>query len=302
MTKNIAASVRQKLLNISREEKRPFQELLQYYAMERFLYRLSQSTHNRSFTLKGALLLWVMQGPDIRPTRDIDMLGQTSNRPEAILAQVSDVLATGVVDDGLSFDSNTLKAEAITEDADYQGIRVTFTGFLGNAKIPMQLDIGFGDIIFPLPSWQMFPALLDFPTSRILCYSPESSIAEKFQAMINLGELNSRMKDFYDIWLLSRQHSFTLSNLAGAIVRTFANRHTELPETNPFSTDFVDSKQPQWQAFRKRLGQPHVPEAFSEVVTAVLEFLAPVIETLSANPVQKIWHPPGPWRRQIEGA
>ncbi|MGQ7263559.1 nucleotidyl transferase AbiEii/AbiGii toxin family protein [Vreelandella sp. V005] len=301
MAQNITASVRQKLLNKSREEKRPFQELLQYYAMERFLYRLSQSTHKRSFTLKGALLLWVMQGPDIRPTRDIDMLGQTSNRPEAILAQVSDVLTTGVVDDGLSFDSNTLKAEAITEDADYQGIRVTFTGLLGNAKIPMQLDIGFGDIIFPLPSWQTFPALLDFPTDRILCYSPESSIAEKFQAMIKLGELNSRMKDFYDIWSLSRQHSFTLSNLAGAITRTFANRHTELPETNPFSTAFVDSKQPQWQAFRKRLGQPHMPEAFSEVVAAVLEFLAPVIEKTAADPVQKIWHPPGPWSRQVDG-
>ena len=269
--------------------------------MERFLYRLSQSTHKRSFTLKGALLLWVMQGPDIRPTRDIDMLGQTSNRPEAILAQVSDMLATGVVDDGLSFEANTLKAEAITEDADYQGIRVTFTGLLGNAKIPMQLDIGFGDIIFPLPSWQTFPALLDFPTDKILCYSPESSIAEKFQAMIKLGEINSRMKDFYDIWSLSRQHSFTLSNLAGAITRTFANRHTELPETNPFPTAFVDSKQPQWQAFRKRLGQPHVPEAFSEIVAAVLEFLAPVIEKTAADPVQKIWHPPGPWSRQVDG-
>jgi hypothetical protein len=300
VAKNIDASVRQKLLNKSRQEKRPFQELLQYYAMERFLYRLSQSTHNHCFTLKGALLLWVMQGPDIRPTRDIDMLGQTSNHPEAVLAQVSDVLATGVMNDGLSFDSNTLKAEAITEDADYQGVRVTFTGFLGNAKIPMQLDIGFGDIIYPLPSWQAFPALLDFPTSRILCYSPESSIAEKFQAMVNLGELNSRMKDFYDIWLLSRQHAFKLSDLAGAIARTFANRHTELPETSPFSTVFVESKQPQWKAFRTRLGQPHVPEAFSEIVVAVLEFLAPVIEKTTAEPVQKIWHPPGPWRRHID--
>ncbi|KPQ30984.1 nucleotidyl transferase AbiEii/AbiGii toxin family protein [Halomonas sp. HL-93] len=142
MAKNITASVRQKLLNKSREEKRPFQELLQYYAMERFLYRLSQSTHKRCFTLKGALLLWAMQGPDIRPTRDIDMLGQTSNNSEAILIKVRDVIATEVVNDGLLFDPNTLKAEAITEDADYQGLRVTFMGLLGNAKIPMQLDTG----------------------------------------------------------------------------------------------------------------------------------------------------------------
>jgi hypothetical protein len=223
------------------------------------------------------------------------MFGQTSNRPEAILSQVSDVLATGVVDDGLFFDSKTLKAESITEDADYQGIRVLFSGFLGNARIHMQLDIGFGDIIFPLPSWQTFPGLLGFPTDRILCYSPESSIAEKFQAMVKLDELNSRMKDFYDIWLLSRQHSFTLANLAGAINRTFANRNTEIPETNPFSIAFVDSKQPQWQAFRKRLGQTHIPEAFTEVVAAVLEFLAPVIEKRLTDPEQKFWHPPGPW-------
>jgi len=296
VAKNIAASARQQLLNKSREEKRPFQELLQYYAMERFLYRLSQSAHNRCFTLKGALLLWPMQGPDIRPTRDIDMLGQTSNNPEAVLAQVRDMMTTEVVDDGLSFDSNTLRAETITEDADYQGLRVTFAGFLGNARIPMQLDIGFGDIVFPLPSWQTLPALLDFPTDKILCYTPESSIAEKFQAMVNLGELNSRMKDFYDIWLLSRQYAFTLANLSGAVERTFANRNTELPKASPFSSTFMTIKQPQWQAFRKRLGQPHVPEAFSDVVTAILAFLAPLMETQASDPLRKVWHPPGPWQ------
>ncbi|MDX1589419.1 MAG: nucleotidyl transferase AbiEii/AbiGii toxin family protein [Oleiphilaceae bacterium] len=204
MAKNIAASVRQKLLNKSREEKRPFQELLQYYAMERFLYRLSQSHHNLSFTLKGALMLRVLQGPDSRPTRDIDMLGQASNEPEAIVAQVREVIETKVVDDGLRFAPDTVNTEIITEDADYQGLRVTFTGCLDRARIPMQLDIGFGDSVFPFPFWRDFPTLLDFPAARIQCYSPESTIAEKFQAMVHLGELNSRMKDFYDIWLLSR--------------------------------------------------------------------------------------------------
>ncbi|WP_148864693.1 nucleotidyl transferase AbiEii/AbiGii toxin family protein [Marinobacter fonticola] len=301
MARNITASVRQKLLNKSREEKRPFQELLQYYAMERFLYRLSQSPHNTCFTLKGALMLWAMQGPTSRPTRDIDMLGQTSNEPGAILGQVRDVVATEVVDDGLRFDSSTLKAEAITEDADYQGVRVTFTGLLENAKIPMQLDIGFGDPIFPFPSWHEFPALLDFPTARIQCYTPESSIAEKFQAMVKLGELNSRMKDFYDIWLLSRQHDFALANLSGAVVRTFERRNTKVPESSPFSDAFVDSKQSQWQAFRKRLGQPHVPEAFAQVVAAVTEFLAPVMANHAAGAPEQIWHPPGPWSRQADG-
>ncbi|MDO6824657.1 nucleotidyl transferase AbiEii/AbiGii toxin family protein [Marinobacter sp. 1_MG-2023] len=297
MAKNIAASVRQKLLNKSREEKRPFQELLQYYAMERFLYRLSQSPHSGCFTLKGALMLWAIQGPSSRPTRDIDMLGQTSNEPEAILAQVRDVIAAEVVDDGLRFDPDTLKVDSITEDADYQGLRVAFTGFLDNARIPMQLDIGFGDPVFPFPSWLEFPALLDFPTARIQCYTPESSIAEKFQAMVNLGELNSRMKDFYDIWLLSRQHEFRLENLMGAVERTFHKRGTGIPETSPFSAAFVESKQPQWQAFCKRLGQPHVPDAFMEVVTVVTEFLAPVMAGKAAGTSEEVWHPPGPWSR-----
>lgn len=301
MAKNTAASVRQKLLNKSWEEKRPFQELLQYYAMERFLYRLSQSPHSGCFTLKGALMLWAMQGPTSRPTRDIDMLGQTSNEPAAILSQVRDIIATEVTDDGLHFDSDTMTAETITEDADYQGLRVTFTGFLDKAKIPMQLDIGFGDPIFPFPSWLEFPVLLDFPAARIKCYTPESSIAEKFQAMVNLGELNSRMKDFYDIWLLSRQHEFRMEHLMGAVEATFRKRGTDIPENNPFSDAFVDSKQLQWQAFRKRLGQDHVPEAFSEVVEAVVEFLGPVMDASVADAPGKIWHPPGPWSRQADG-
>ena len=301
MATNTAASVRQKLLNKSRAEKRPFQELLQYYAMERFLYRLSQSPHNRCFTLKGALMFWAMQGPNSRPTRDIDMSGQTSNDPEAILAQVGEIIATEVPDDGLRFDPDTLKAETITEDADYQGLRVTFSGFLDNARIPMQLDIGFGDPIFPFPSWLEFPGLLDFPTARIKCYTPESSIAEKFQAMVNLGELNSRMKDFYDIWLLSRQHEFRLENLEGAVEGTFRKRGTAIPETSPFSAAFMDSKQPQWRAFRKRLGQEHVPEAFSEVVEAVVEFLGPLMLSRDVDAPKEIWCPPGPWSRQAYG-
>jgi len=301
MTQKTAVSVRQKLLNKARKEKRPFQEVLQYYAMERFLYRLSQSLHSGCFTLKGALMLWAMQGPNSRPTRDIDMLGQTSNEPEAILAQVRDIIAAEVMDDGLDFDLDTLKAEAITADADYQGLRVTFTGSLGKARIPMQLDIGFGDPIFPFPSWREFPALLEFPAARIKCYTPESSIAEKFQAMINLGELNSRMKDFYDIWLLSRQHEFQLENLKGAVERTFLKRGTKIPEISPFSAVFIDSKQPQWNAFRKRLGQDHVPQAFSEVVDVVVEFLGPVMASRGVDASMETWLPPGPWSRQCPG-
>lgn len=246
-------------------------------------------------------MLWALQGPDSRPTRDIDMLGQTSNEPEAILDQVRDVIETPVMDDGLRFDVDTLKAEAITEDADYQGLRVTFTGFLGNARMAMQLDIGFGDAVFPFPSWRAFPTLLDFPAARVQCYTPESAIAEKFQAMVHLGELNSRMKDFYDIWLLSRQHGFTLENLSVAVERTFQTRNTALPETSPFSAAFLDNKQPQWQAFQRRLGQPHVPQAFAEVVETVVEFLAPVMTKQADETSEVFWYPPGPWNWQANG-
>ncbi len=301
MAKNIAASVRQKLLNKSREEKRPFQELVQHYAMERFLFRLSKSADGRHFTLKGALLLWAMEVPASRPSMDIDLLGRTSNQPEAILAQMRDIIDTEVIDDGLYFDPSTLSAETIAEQADYQGVRVTFIGFLGTTRTRMQLDIGFGDPVYPFPSWLDYPTLLEFPAARIKCYTPESSIAEKFQAMVNLGALNSRMKDFYDIWLLSRLHRFRLDNLKGAVERTIEKRGTEIPETSPFSADFMDSKQPQWQAFRKRLGQDHVPEAFSEVVEAVVELLGPVMAGKATGGTRAVWHPPGPWSWQADG-
>ena len=147
-TRNLGASVRQRLLNRARVEKRPFQELLQFYAMERFLYRLSQSRHSECFVLKGALMLRVWESPSYRPTMDIDMLGITDNREQAILQQIEEVIAEEVAD-GLLFDTTSLKAETITEDADYQGLRVRFPASLDGARIMMQLDTGFGDAVYP---------------------------------------------------------------------------------------------------------------------------------------------------------
>ena len=147
--RNIPASVRQRLLNRARSEKRPFNELLQYYAMERFLYRLSQSQHAKRFILKGALMLRVWRSPELRPTMDIDMLGRTNNEEAAIIAQIQDILAVDVEADGLVFDSGSIAAEKITENADYEGIRVRFQGLLDSARIDMQIDIGFGDVVYP---------------------------------------------------------------------------------------------------------------------------------------------------------
>jgi len=283
VTKNIAASVRQKLKNQADQDKRPFAELLQYYAMERFLYRLTQSEHSECFILKGALMLRAWKSPEIRPTMDIDMLGKTSNEVDAIRAQIADISAIEF-DDGLIFDPGTIRGEIIKEDADYEGVRVRFNGTLDNARVPMQIDVGFGDIVHPEPVETELPTILDFPAPKLLCYSRESAIAEKFEAMIKLGELNSRMKDFYDTWLLSRQFEFNGMELAEAVRLTLEHRGTEIPEViTAFTDGFVTSKEGQWKAFYKRLGQEHVPVDFAEVVTSVKVFLQPVADALIAS-------------------
>lgn len=251
---NVPASVRQRLLNLARMDQRPFNELLQYYAIERFLYRFSLSPHLNRFVLKGALMLRVWDSPEIRPTMDIDMLGVTSNKEQEIINQVCDILAVDVEPDGLFFDPASIKSDRIIEDAYYEGIRIRFHGSLEKAIIHMQIDIGFGDAVHPGPELHNLPTLLDFPAPRLNCYSRESSIAEKFEVMVKLGILNSRMKDFYDIWLLARLFDFDAVILTEAIRQTFNRRGTQLPEKiEAFSDSFIDSKQGQWTAFWKRL-------------------------------------------------
>lgn len=288
--KNIAASVRQRLLQQARTDHRAFSELLQYYAMERFLYRLSRSVHAQRFILKGALMLRVWQSPEFRPTMDIDLLGRTVNSAAGIIQQIREILAV-VVADGIVFDPDSLRVEPITKDADYQGIRVLFLGWLDGARVTMQIDIGFGDVVYPSPQLSELPALLDFPAPKLLCYSRESAIAEKFEAMVSLGMLNSRMKDFYDIWLLSRQFDFQGKDLAEAIRLTFEHRGTALDgKIEAFSEAFMVAKQVQWTAFRKRLNPVPPPEDFREIAVTVRTFLEPLVKALSvAGSIPKAW-------------
>ena len=295
--RNVPASVRQRLLNRARSDQRPFNELLQYFAMERFLYRLSQSAHADRFILKGALMLRVWRSPELRPTMDIDLLGRTRNAEADLIAQVREILSVDVEADGLAFDSDAIRTERITEGADYEGIRVRFVGALDTARVHIQMDIGFGDVVYPEPEASDLPTLLDFPAPRLLCYSRESSIAEKLEAMVKLGMLNSRMKDFYDIWLLSRQFDFDGPELAQAIRLTFERRGTALPsEVEAFTEPFVDDKQTQWAAFRNRLQQDHVPASFREITASVGGFLSPVVAALTAgDPAPAHWIATGPW-------
>ena len=296
--KNISASVRQRLLNRAKSDQRPFNELLQYYAMERFLYRLSKSEHAKKFILKGALMFRVWNAPVIRPTMDIDMLGKTSNTEDEIISQIGEIMVLEVEDDGLVFNRDTIQTEQITEDADYLGIRVLFRGTLGSARIHMQVDIGFGDSVYPVPKESEFPTVLEFPAPRLLCYNRESSIAEKFEAMVKLDTLNSRMKDFYDIWLLAKNFEFDGVTLTEAIRRTFDRRGTPITlEITAFSESFIEKKRTEWIAFMKRLklwGEQ--PLTFNEVIKSLDNFLTPIVESICLQePTPIIWKAPGPW-------
>lgn len=232
--KNIAASVRERLLSKARVTGRPFSELLQYFAMERFLYRLFKSRYADKFVLKGALMLPVWEAPLTRPTMDIDLLGRIDNNIGTIIELTREICRQGMEPDGIDFDIATIEAERIAEDADYEGIRVRFRGSLDTVRIVMQLDIAFGDTVIPSPERASYPKLLDLPAPHIRGYSRESTIAEKFEAMVKLGILNSRMKDFYDIWLLLRHFDFKGPILSEAISKTFPTRgRTIRPERLP---------------------------------------------------------------------
>jgi hypothetical protein len=289
------------LLNKARETGRPFNEMLQYFAMERFLYRLAKSPHADRFILKGALMLTVWQAPVSRPTMDIDLLGLTNNSVDTIVAVTKAICIQAVEPDGLIFEPESIEGERIVEDADYEGVRVRFRGSLGTARLTMQLDIGFGDVVVPQPVAVEYPTILPLPAPRLRGYSQESAIAEKFEAMVKLGMLNSRMKDFFDIWLLSRQFNFEGRLLATAIAKTFATRKTVVPAepmvlTNAFAAD--TSKQTQWQGFMRRSRLQHAPDNLADVVTTLAVFLGPIAKALASDQVfEHIWHAPGPWRR-----
>lgn len=214
---NVAASVRQRLLNVARDSKEDFGLVLTKYGLERVLYRIAQSKHRDLFVLKGALLFELWMEQRYRPTRDADFLARGENSPERFAAIFKEICDAHVEEDGLRFDAATVIAERITEDADYEGIRVKFVGFLENARIPIQIDLGFGDVITPAPVEAELPTLLDLPAPKLLTYPRESVIAEKFEAMVSLGLANSRMKDLHDIGSLSREFPFAGRSLSEAL-------------------------------------------------------------------------------------
>jgi len=297
---NVAQSVHQKLLTRAKSEGRPFNELLQHYAIERFLYRLGQSEHAEKLLLKGALLLRVWKIPMARPTMDIDVLGRTEGTQDALTDILRDCMAAKVDDDGMRYDPGSLTTEAITLEADYRGWRIRFRASLGNARIAMQVDVGIGDIVYPSPIWIDYPVLLDQPAPHLLAYTPENAIAEKYQSMVELDLLNSRMKDFHDVWTLARNMEFDGQRLSEAIRRTFERRKTKLPASTPtaFTPEFFEdrTKQIQWRAFLSKGLATNEEVPLAQVTNVIWGFLMPPTEAIaSRQSFNTRWPQGGPW-------
>lgn len=287
--RNPAASVRQRLANLSRERSEEFQFLLTRYGLERLLYRLSISPYAQQFILKGAALFELWTGQPHRSTRDLDLLGYGPPSPERLQKIFSEVCTLRVDDDGLLFSPETIKAEQIKEDADYQGIRLRIECRLENARLTLQVDIGFGDAITPEPLSTTYPGLLEFPAPVLKAYPRETVVAEKFQAMVALGIANSRMKDFYDVWTLARQFEFDGALLSSAIRATFERRQTPIPTAPPLAltADFASdqSKATQWKAFLKKGRLVETPPSFTEVVQLLQDFLMPPTIAIRETPL-----------------
>ena len=297
-TNNIPASVHARLLNISKATDRRFNELLQYYGMERFLYRLSRSNHRGDFVLKGALMLRTLSAAVSRPTMDVDLLGKVSNQHE-IMADIIHECMSMEVADGISYDAASLTTEDIVQDADYGGIRIKFIGYLGSARLNFQIDVGFGDTVTPEPTWVDFPGLLDFGTPHLLVYPATTAVAEKLQIMVDRDSANSRMKDFYDVDIMSRHLIFDGTTLLKAICATFRTRSSEIPRSTPLALTpkFASSpeKLTQWNAFLQKLRIGNA-EPFDRVVGNLSNFLLPVLDAAASNqPYSLTWQPGGPW-------
>lgn len=297
--KNILASIHQRLLNVSRQSGRPFNDLALHYAVERFLYRLSRSPYADRVILKGGLMLNVWDTTATRITRDIDLLGKLSNDTGTIAKLVQAVCRVAVDDDGLIFDPASVATTQITEDADYEGVRTTFKARFGKMPLAMQIDFGFSDVVTPAPVQIDYPTVLDHPPARLLAYNRETAVAEKFEAMVKLGELNSRMRDFFDVWVLAKTFAFEEQLLAEAIGSTFARRGTPVQlEPVCFSERFATTpaKEAQWKGFLKTARVSHAPADFAEVIAQVRTFLYPVSEAI-VNQLghERQWEPGGPW-------
>jgi len=299
-SRNTAASVRQRLLNLARERGMDFGLMLTNFAIERFLYRLSVSPHENGFVVKGAVLFRVWSNESFRPTRDLDMLAFGSSALAQVENTVREICEITCEEDGVVFASESVRTEEIREADEYDGVRVRLVAYLDGARIPVQIDIGFGDVVFPAPVTIDYPVLLDLPAPHLRSYPMESVISEKFLAMVTLGMANSRLKDYFDIYKLAKTFEFDGALLSSAIRATFDRRGIAVPDIAPPALDaeFFESrtKLEQWQAFVDRAGLTSVDNDLAEIVGLLRAFLLPPMlsayrnETFTAR-----WLPVSGW-------
>jgi len=296
--KNIGESVRARLLQRSRDERTDFQILLTRYALERLLYRLSQSPHRNRFVLKGAMLFATWVAAPFRPTRDLDLLGYGETGPEAIRETFREICEQPVSDDGVAFDVDGIEATPIREDLEYGGVRVRTRATIAVARIPIQVDVGFGDAITPGPVEIDYPALLDAPAPHLRAYPIQTVVAEKFHALVTRGITNSQLKDFYDLWLIAETFDLERTPLVAAIRQTFARRATALPQEKPtaFTEAYASTWNGQWRAFLTRERMTAAPEQLASVLADLERFLLPLLETADGN---LSWKPRAGWVRGV---
>lgn len=301
--KNSAASIRVRLLNHAKQHGDDYQRVLTRYAIERLLFRLSQTEATERYVLKGAVLFVTWPEHIFRPTGDLDLLGQGNPDPGAIAELFTRICLVEAPDDGIVFDPATLKVEPVREADKYQGVQLSLKGELAKAVIPVQVDIGFGDHVYPPPKRQTFPSLLpDLPAANILMYPPETVVAEKFEAMIRFGETNGRIKDFHDMWVTTRTFPFDLPNLVEAVGGTFLRRETAVPTEMPVGLTEAFAKiaaeRGLWSGFLRRNPPTLQPPPFADLQEELRRFFGPVIASLgSPEGAKGRWDPDGgAWR------
>ncbi|MCK4642553.1 nucleotidyl transferase AbiEii/AbiGii toxin family protein [bacterium] len=297
---DLIQSIKQRLLNLARSNGEDYNHVLVLYGIERFLYRLSLSKYANLFILKGALLLYCLKGNTHRMTSDIDLLCSRKFNSEELESIIKEICNVNGQSDGLVFQTETLKISAIKKEDDYGGIRVKLKAKLGNSIISTQLDIGFGDYVFPKPHECKYPTLLNLSAPQIIAYSLETSIAEKFHAMVKNGMFNSRLKDFYDIWIMSSNYDFQGNLLQTAIAGTFKRRRTQLPSNTPvaLSDEFAQdqNKNKQWKGFCNRIGVEK-NLLLEDIIGEISIFLMPIIKAIKDNcDINKKWsHDKNKW-------
>ncbi|MBF0244079.1 MAG: nucleotidyl transferase AbiEii/AbiGii toxin family protein [Planctomycetes bacterium] len=299
--KDLGASVRARLLRFARERGEDFQFILMRYANERLLFRITESRHSHRFVLKGANLFTIWTGKPHRATRDLDLL-VSGNSGEAHMREIfAEILALNTVDDGVRFDLASLAVGPIRDGQEYGGIRVEVVAQVTTARVSLQIDLGFGDAITPEATMKELPALLDFPAPCLRTYPRETVVAEKIEAIVQLGMANSRMKDFYDLVIIARIFDFDGEVLVRAIRATFDRRQTPIPVELPVALTAIfaadETKKIQWSGFVRKAGV-HNAGTLQEAIREIVIFLAEPLRAAasSARPPRSLWPAGGPWK------